>query len=314
MKKYLFFCLALAVFAALLQRQPPVCTVQDGGLIRLYEGSQTQTEAILRDMGIMLRPGDGWEELSLGGARRIRLCRVQRITLDRDGRLIQLTSYGETVGALLTRCKEEPALSQRLCCDRALPTFDGMVICIRSEVPQDVPKVRTLPPEEQRYFTASLAPGEQRVLCPGSPGLEQTGGAAQTCLVRSKHDRVVLVGANCGLEVHQEPGTRVVTLGGRTLHYTQVLHVEATAYTCGSQPGLTAIGTTARVGAIAVDPKLIPYGTRMYILSDDGAYVYGYATAEDCGAFTGHHIDLYFNTEAECWRFGRRACTVYVLA
>ena len=52
----------------------------------------------------------------------------------------------------------------------------------------------------------------------------------------------------------------------------------------------------------------------MYILSDDGAYVYGYATAEDCGAFTGHHIDLYFNTEAECWRFGRRACTVYVLA
>ena len=100
MKKYLYFCLALAVFAALLQRQSPVCTVQDGGLIRLYEGSQTQTEAILRDMGITLRPGDGWEELSLGGARRIRLCRESSLCapVHRKRRPFQLPAGKATLG------------------------------------------------------------------------------------------------------------------------------------------------------------------------------------------------------------------------
>lgn len=77
---------------------------------------------------------------------------------------------------------------------------------------------------------------------------------------------------------------------------------------------MTALGTTARYGAIAVDPSVIPYGTQMYIVSDDGVYIYGYAVAEDCGgAIRGNMIDLYFDTVAECFEFGRRACTVYIL-
>ena len=52
----------------------------------------------------------------------------------------------------------------------------------------------------------------------------------------------------------------------------------------------------------------------MAIVSDDGAYIYGYATAEDCGGgIRGNMIDLYFNTVAECYEFGRRSCTVYIL-
>ena len=63
-----------------------------------------------------------------------------------------------------------------------------------------------------------------------------------------------------------------------------------------------------------MDPSVIPYGTRMYIVSDDGSYIYGYATAEDCGgAIQGYMIDLYFDTLAECYAVGRRTCTVYIL-
>ena len=59
---------------------------------------------------------------------------------------------------------------------------------------------------------------------------------------------------------------------------------------------------------------MIPYGTRMYIVSNDGRYVYGIATAEDCGsAIKGNRIDLYFDTVAECDRFGIRNCQVYFL-
>ena len=104
------------------------------------------------------------------------------------------------------------------------------------------------------------------------------------------------------------------TASGEVITYVKKLTVEATAYSCEGYEGITATGTVARYGAIAVDPTVIPYGTRMYIVSDDGVYIYGYATAEDCGGgIKGNKIDLYFDTVDECWEFGRRSCTVYIL-
>lgn len=78
--------------------------------------------------------------------------------------------------------------------------------------------------------------------------------------------------------------------------------------------GITASGTKARVGAVAVDPTVIPLGTKLYIEYADGTGGYGYATAEDTGsAIKGYRIDLFFNTYQECMEFGRRRVIVYVL-
>lgn len=111
-------------------------------------------------------------------------------------------------------------------------------------------------------------------------------------------------------------GGTITTASGEVLTYTHTMVVEATAYT-KTDAGCddwTATGTLARYGAIAVDPSVIPYGTRMYIVSNDGAYVYGIAVAEDCGgAINGSRVDLYFDTTAECFQFGRRDCTIYFL-
>ncbi len=106
-------------------------------------------------------------------------------------------------------------------------------------------------------------------------------------------------------------GNAITTASGQVLYYSEVLTVEATAYTGG---GTTATGTSARYGAIAVDPTVIPYGTRMYIMTEDGSWIYGIATAEDCGgAIKGNKIDLYFDDYSTCIQFGRRSCTVYIL-
>lgn len=52
----------------------------------------------------------------------------------------------------------------------------------------------------------------------------------------------------------------------------------------------------------------------MFIVSNDGAYVYGIAVAEDCGGdIKGDRMDLYFPTFNECIQFGRRVCTIYFL-
>ena len=81
-----------------------------------------------------------------------------------------------------------------------------------------------------------------------------------------------------------------------------------------TQINITATGTTVRVGTVAVDPTVIPYGTRMFIVTNDGTYIYGIGTAEDCGgAIVGNELDLYFDTDAECWEFGVKGCTVYFL-
>ena len=109
---------------------------------------------------------------------------------------------------------------------------------------------------------------------------------------------------------------KIVTPNGEVLTYTRVEEFKATAYN-NVDPGCTiytATGTLCRVGAIAVDPTVIPYGTRMYIVSNDGRYVYGIATAEDCGkSIKGNRIDLYFDTVDECNTFGIRNCQVYFL-
>jgi 3D (Asp-Asp-Asp) domain-containing protein len=108
----------------------------------------------------------------------------------------------------------------------------------------------------------------------------------------------------------------IVTASGECLYYAYADIYEATAYSAwiDDVSDTTACGTKARVGAVAVDPRVIPYFTKMYIVTQDGAYDYGIASAEDCGgAVKGKIIDLYFDTLAECVQFGRRDIVVYFL-
>lgn len=105
---------------------------------------------------------------------------------------------------------------------------------------------------------------------------------------------------------------------GTELPYNEAVLFEATAYTCNSPEyvgnGITFTGTDARVGAIAVDPRVIPLGTKMYIASLDGEYIYGYCVAEDTGGLIkGNLVDLYYDTHDECMQFGRRDIIIYFL-
>ncbi len=102
---------------------------------------------------------------------------------------------------------------------------------------------------------------------------------------------------------------------GRTIEYKSKLTGKGTAYTA-EEGAKTSTGTVASRGTVAVDPKIIPYGTKLYIKSADGKFVYGYAEASDTGGAlrSGRVIvDLYMDTEKECFTFGRRDVIVYIL-
>ena len=101
---------------------------------------------------------------------------------------------------------------------------------------------------------------------------------------------------------------------GIPLHFSKILTGIATAY---SGDPITATGTVPTYGTVAVNPKIIPFGSLLYILTADGSFVYGVARAEDTGGFIHRDnppiADLYFETEAECIEFGRRNVIIYVI-
>lgn len=97
-------------------------------------------------------------------------------------------------------------------------------------------------------------------------------------------------------------------------HYKQIITMESTAYepgptSCGGDTsGNTACGLKAGYGVVAVDPDVIPLGSRLYIES------YGYAVAGDTGgAIKGNMVDVGFMTLDECYAWGRREVRVYLL-
>ena len=110
------------------------------------------------------------------------------------------------------------------------------------------------------------------------------------------------------------PDDLLLDENGKPVNYTSKKTLRATAYTHTGNRMATGIYPTP--GYVAVDPKEIPYGTKMYIVSADGQYVYGYAIAADTGGFVRkrpYNVDLFFNTESECRKFGRRDVVIYFL-
>jgi len=122
-------------------------------------------------------------------------------------------------------------------------------------------------------------------------------------------------------EVVREPVARTEKIGS-ACRYTsrgefrtrKVLKMQASAYdpgprSCGKYAsGRTACGMKAGYGVVAVDPKVIPLRTELYI---EG---YGFAIAGDTGgAIKGNRIDLGYDTYREAIKFGRKTVIVHVL-
>ncbi len=79
--------------------------------------------------------------------------------------------------------------------------------------------------------------------------------------------------------------------------------------------GRTATGMATQRGLIAVDPRVIPLGTKVYVQSLDGKPDYGYAIAADTGgSIKGNIIDMWYPTYAECAANGVRRMRVYILS
>ena len=326
------FALAAPLFDGILQPRAS-WVITDGSRTLVFPTACANPESILAEAGMTPGPGDRCTVKTDSGIREIRIHRAQRVTVNYRGIPITVTTHGETVGALLTRLGLLPEEEDRLSVSADTQTFDGMAITVSRITRQEETYSSAIPHTVRYCFDPSLATGRERVLIPGADGelrctvrVTYTDGQETEREVLSSHvtrqpvDALIARGAAPIPDLPRTDGRPVITDStitlptGEVLTYDGVITSLATAY---CDKGLTATGTQARVGAIAVDPRVIPYGTRMFIISADGEYVYGIATAEDCGSLdhiVGRRIDLHFDTYAECRAFGARKCYVYFLS
>ena len=304
--------------------------ITDGSRVLVYTTTATDPEAILDEAGLALGADDTYTIQANDGSSEITVQRGQAISIHYYGKEMEVTSYGETVEALLTRLNlswgEDDVISMALSQD----TFDGMELSISSIQQVEQTYTGVVPFDQIRCTDPSLPQGETVILTEGVNGtsictavVTYVNGVETERTVLSEKvtsqpiSEVIAVGtgpqeeADDGLPIIDENTITLPT--GEVLTYNRVITSLATAY---CDKGLTATGTQARVGAIAVDPRRIPYGTRLFIMSADGEYIYGIATAEDTGSrqhIVGTRIDLHFDTKRECIQFGARDCLVYFL-
>lgn len=209
------------------------------------------------------------------------------------------------------------------------PLTEGMEIHISRVTYEEETQTESVDYAVKEVDSSSLYVGETKVQTKGVEG-ERTivyrnklvnGNVVDTEeisneITKEPVDKVVLVGTKkrpSGYASISSDGT-LVDHNGNQVSYKRALTGRCTAYTGG---GWTATGRPAQYGNIAVNPDVIPYGSKLYICSPDGSIVYGYATAADTGGFAsmGYIMaDLYYDTYQECANFGVREMTIYVLS
>jgi len=166
-------------------------------------------------------------------------------------------------------------------------------------------------------FTPHLAPGQRRMLRAGSNGIawvteritywNDIAVNRQTIsheVVRDAKPGVVLVGTPRTLAQLRAALPKAALTAAMTMEATAYTADTATAY----PTGYTATGILAREGVVAVDPRVIPLGTTVFVPG------YGIAIAADTGgAIVGNRIDLCMDRYGDAVNFGRRTVQVYVL-
>lgn len=275
----------------------------------------------------------------------IRITRVKKFTVvDGKGeRVVESSAY--TVNDLLTQLGVNVSDTVDVNLDGTVKLKEGMKIKI-SDVKVEYEEVtESIPYTIETRNSSSVEKGTTRVAREGVNGVKVVTYAIKykdgaevdrepvnTVVKKEAVNKIVEKGTKEKTVTKKKTSsattpkntTPVQTSGKKDFSYSNVITCSASAYdlsyeSCGKNPGdpyygITASGMRAQYGVVAVDPRVIPLGTRLYIEAVDGSWTYGYCVAGDTGSgIKGNRVDLFYNSRAEALNFGRRQARVYIL-
>lgn len=274
----------------------------------------SRPEDVLKQLNIQLGPSDEYRMSApeLKNGVTIEVFRAVDVEVNYKGKTTRLVTGKPTVGEL-AKSLGIPETNVKLIPDKDTRLKSGMNIRAVTLRDEYITERRKIDYEVVKKPDGELEKGLEETETDGEAGIKEV-----TVKV-SYADEEEVAREDVAEKILCQPVMQVIRVGTRdtvmtsrgTMRFRRIANMEATAYypTDGSQHGLTATGVPARHGIVAVDPDVIPLGTRLYIPG------YGLALAADTGgAIVGDKIDLCMEDLDEVWSFGRRYVKVYILA
>lgn len=313
-----------------------VVQVADGSGTRTVYTFRSDPEAILQQSGIHLSKDDRYAFTGIQNHYgRINLYTAFPVQITSDGKTKEVMAATGTVADVLKKAGVQLGADDTMNVKPNQAIAHGMSIQVARVRFETSTVQNPIPYQTQVTQDATLTQGTRNVLVAGQNGVEtvtyrlkyvdgkmaeqaETGRAT----VAPVNEQVVAGTASpfkltsSSVSTQTAKSTTAVGAAGGIPAYSNVFTGVATAYT-QAQGTTTATGQKVAKGLVAVNPSKIPYGTKLYIATPDGSYVYGNAVAADTGGFvnngSGVLTDLFFPTEALCEAFGRKTVNIYVL-
>lgn len=259
------------------------------------------------------------------------------VTVNADGESVAVSTASANVGELLTELGITLGEDDEVEPSADTPLTEGMTIEVLRVEYKSYTKDETVPFTQKTEYSASLSKGTSKITQKGVNGKKSVvykektvNGQVVSTTVESEKEilapipQIKTIGTYAGgnnsiiknsapISELTMPSKYSIGANGVPTSYKYTITGKAAAYCIPG--GTTATGKKVKPGYIAVNPKQIPYGTEMYIVSDDGI-VYGYAIAADTGGFAQQGkfvVDLYMNSTNQCYAWGARNVTIYVL-
>lgn len=302
--------------------------IRDGESVRLTYTMKDDVEDILQTEGITVMASD---IVNFSGfSTRIAEVEIQRsfpisLTVNGSTRYLEVTE--QTVGDLLDQENVTLDGNDKINMDRGELLYEGAHVVVERIDYATRSETMSIPYETVQTQTSLLKPGRKRVLVYGEEGTQVT-----TYSQKLKDGQVIFEEA-VDTQVLEEPVAQEELVGaqvaispldfgynfdenGIPIGYTKVLeNQKATGYSARAG-ARTASGRHAVPGHVAVNPEIIPYGTKLYIASPDNSFIYGYAIAADTGIGLMDgvtDIDLFYDSYTESLLNSVRYVNVYVL-
>lgn len=276
--------------------------------------------------------------INADGEEEIKISRWYTVTLNYKGKESTHEVPAGTVETAVKYLNLKLGKEDTIVTDKDEEIYDGLEIVISGVEYKTVTKTEKVKFKTESENSDDLYQGETKIIKKGVEGERKVtvkekyldgelvgSEELESVVTKEPVTQKVLKGTKAKIDrfstssgaIEVDEGNKTLTdTKGETVKYTQILTGSGTAYYSDEEHPLTATGRDARYGVVAVDPDIIPYGSILYIVSNDGEVVYGYAVAGDTGGALWEGtaiVDLYYDTLDECCVFGRRDVTIYVL-
>ena len=295
-----------------MMAQNKVTIVADGVKVQVETDEQDPLK-ILNQANITLGPDDEYRlsTETLTNGTTIRVLRATPVTVTYQGETKEIITAKLTVRELLDSLGI-PKENVKLNLNDTLHIVSGLNIEAVTVAEEICDREITQPFDIIREPNPQLERGMEKVLQEGQNGVKNA--TVKVFYEDGKEVNAEILSENVITTMRPQilsVGTRDTIQTSRgDLRFKKSYYMEATAYlpTDGGGHGITATGVRARHGIVAVDPRVIPLGSYVYI---EG---YGRALAADTGgAIKGHKIDLCMESLTDALNFGRRTIKVYLL-